>query len=272
MIMKKLIFSAAMSALMIAGGTAIAGPIVTYDFETEDDQVTPLAHGQIVDPAFDAIGFNEFGTIFNVSSTQDGSDGHLGVTVFDSDLSGTLDPDLEVGTGNILILQNDSHSSRTGDFYDNPNDEANLDDNGSIVFDFLFPLGPKSIDIVDANGGFGATLTLTDDNSLTRTYSIPEMWTTDVTTALNGFQTLDLTTLAPQASEPNAAGGDATAVQDAGFDQSMVVKLRMAFHGSGGSGATTSGGIDNLVLEIPEPATAVLFTSLLACLGVFRRR
>ena len=67
------------------------------------------------------------------------------MTVFDSDLPGgsTADPDLAVGTGNILILQNDSDSARTGDFYDNPNDEASLDDNGSIVFDFLFPLSRK---------------------------------------------------------------------------------------------------------------------------------
>lgn len=272
MIRHKLIFTIVISALTIVGSSALAGPIVTYDFDTEDDLVTPLAHGQIVDPAFDAPGFSEFGNIFNVSSTQDGSDGHLGVTVFDSDLAGTLDPDLEVGRGNILILQNDSHSSRTGDFYDNPNDEASLDDNGSIVFDFNFPVGPKSIDIVDGNGGFGATLTLTDSNNLTRTYTIPEKWTTDVTQALNGFQALDLTTLLPQASEPNAVGGDATAVEDAGFDETMVLQLRMAFTGSGGSGATTSGGIDNLVIEIPEPATSLLLVSMLLGLGCSRRR
>ena len=271
----KFVFSLLTAAVVVLCPNAYAGPLVTFDFETEDDQVTPLSHGQIVDPNFDAPGFSEFGNIFNLGSTQDGSDGHLGVTVFDSDRSAAVEPnddDLLVGTGNILILQNDSHSSRTGDFYDSPNDEASLDDNGSIVFDFLFPLGPRSIDIVDANGGFGATVALTDINNLTRTFTIPEMWTTDVTVDPNGYQTLDLTSLAPQPSEFLAAGGDTTAVEDIGFDETMVVQLRVSFTGSGGGGATTSGGIDNLVVEVPEPTAVAYVAIILGGLGIRRRR
>ncbi|MEM9354068.1 MAG: PEP-CTERM sorting domain-containing protein [Planctomycetota bacterium] len=257
------------ACVLLSAATVHAGPVITYGFETEDDLVTPLSHGQIVDPAFDAPGFSEFGTIFNVSSDVIGSDGHIGVTVFDSDLSGTLDPDLEVGTGNILILQNDDTPSRTGDFYDGPNDEANLNDAGSIIFDFLFPLEPLGITVVDANGGYFGTVTLTDENGLTRVYDIPSQWTTDVTVNLVGYQELDLTTLANQPSEPLAAGGDATATEDAGYDPTRVVQLKFSLIGV--QGGTSSGGIDSLRLRIPEPASALL-VGLAACGLAARRR
>lgn len=271
-------FLATSAALILFSTSVSLGALVVYDFDTEDDLTTPLLHGQIVDPAFD-VGAPENGNVFNISSTQDGSDGHLGVTVFDSDLTGTLDPDLEVGTGNILILQNDSHGGKTGDFYDNPNDEADLSDNGSIVFDFLETVAPLSIDIVDANGGFGAILTLTDFLGRTRTYTIPEKWSNEVPT-LNGYDTLLLTTLAPQDGE--GAGGSATAVEDAGFNEIAVVQLKMSFVGrvgvGGGSGGTTSGGIDTLVLDgvdgqnVPEPASATLMIASLAGALLRRRR
>ncbi len=83
-----------------------------FDFETEDDFVTAMQNGQIVDAAFDADPTPEYTSIFTITSRLIGTGGgHLGVTVFDSDsadqLPGTQDPDLLVELGNILILQND---------------------------------------------------------------------------------------------------------------------------------------------------------------------
>ncbi|MEM9351502.1 MAG: hypothetical protein AAGA92_00670 [Planctomycetota bacterium] len=276
--LKSASLKAAATLLLLPASAAIAAPIV-YTFETEDDLTTPLLHGQIIDQAFDAPGFSEFGNVFNVSSTQDGTDGHLGVTVFDSDLSGTADPDLEVGTGNILILQNDDDSARTGDFYDTPNDERDRADRGSIVFDFTETVAPLSINIVDANGGFGALVTMTDTVGRTRVYTIPEMWSNEVTSAPNGFDTLLLTDLAPQDGE--GAGGDATATEDLGFNEVAVVQLSVSFVGAagvGGSGNALSGGIDDLVLDgvdgqnIPEPGAAVLLLGSILGLASRRRR
>ncbi len=242
---------------------ASASHAVVLDFEFEDDFVTPLVNGQIIDPFFDAVDL-EFGNLVSISSRTIGSDGHLGVTVFDSDaadqLPNTQDPDLLVNRGNILILQNDGSSATSngvnGLQYDFPNDEKDFNDRGAIVFDFLNPVELLSIDMVDINGSAGATLTLTDADNRTRTYTVPEQWTTDVTNDPVGWQTLDLTTLLPQASEPNAAGGDATAVEDAGFDPLQVVKLDVAMTGSGRH-PSPSGAIDTLVF-VPEPGSAVL--------------
>ncbi len=257
--------AASAAACLLAAHASLAAPIV-YTFETEDDLTTPLGHGQIVDPAFD-VGPAEFGVVFNISSTQDGSDGHLGVTVFDSDLSGTLDPDLEVNTGNILILQNDDNPAQSGDFYDDPNDERNFNDRGTIVFDFLETVAPLSINIVDADGGFTGLLTLTDIAGRTRSYSVPENWTNEFPT-LNGFGTLLLTDLLPQSGE--GTGSDATAVEDAGFNDVAVVQLTVSLTGSGGIDDLVLDGVDGM--NVPEPGAAVLLAASLAFLASRRQR
>ncbi len=263
---KTLSYRILMGTLCAAGmvgltSLAQASPI-TLNFETEDDFVTPLINGQIIDAAFDANDL-EFGNLVTISSTNIGSDGHLGVTVFDSDASdqlpNTQDPDLLVGLGNILILQNDDSPNTANDTpeglrYTFPNDEASINDRGSIRFDFVGTVLPESIDLVDVNGGVNMVVTLTDAFGLTRTYNVPQKWTTDVTKAPQGYQTLFLTTLNPQPSEANAIGGDATAIEDPGFLINQVVTMDVAIGGS-----SPSGGIDNLVFTqtdlIPEPAS-----------------
>jgi hypothetical protein len=256
---------AALAALAITTGASAAPFLI--DFETEDDflpgPATPLVNGQKID--------TEFGNLFTVTSTvTGGGNGHLGPAIFDSSNPGPNvggpDPDLLVNLGNIMILQADESPATTldptyGTLFDTPNDEATNNDAGSIFFNFLLPVSLTSVDLVDVNGGAHMTLTLTDGSNLTRVYDVPMQWTTDVQVAPTGWQTLDLTTLANQPSEPNAAGGDATATEDAGFDPDNVLSLEVNIMGSG--------GIDNLRF-VPEPTTALLLG--LGLFGVTARR
>lgn len=272
-------------AVVLAGATLTQA--VTLDFETEDDFLTPLVNGQSISsfarPDFKGVPFStdgalEFGNLVNVSSTVDGPDGHLGISVFDTDPAGpnagSQDPDLLVDKGNILILQSDNPGNaddtvltiNNGLVFLNPNDEADPADRGSIIFDFLSPVEPTSIDLVDINGGAHLTLYLTDSSGDQRVYDVPSKWTTDVTVDPTGWQTLWLNTLADQPSEANAIGGDATVtLNEAGYDPLDVVQLRVAFDAT----ISSSAGIDNLVF-VPEPASLALMG--LGTLAALRRR
>ena len=212
---------------------------ITLDFETEDDGVTPLGNGQKID-----VG-SEFGTFVDISSGGPGP--NLGPAIFDSTdpgpNSGGADKDLLVNLGNILILQNDAFPAMTGDFFDTPNDE---EAGGTVFFDWINPVEMTSIDLVDINGNGPLTVILEDSGGDTRTYAVPMFWTFDVQVSLNGYDTLDLTTLLDQIGED---GGTATASETAGFDPTDVVQLRVVHTGSA--------GLDNVVF-IPEPGSALL--------------
>lgn len=267
-------------ALGLAVGVAAlpdrAEALITIDFDTEDDGATALINGQIVDPAFDALDL-EFGTFFNLTTTQMGSDGHLGATIFDSDPtgpnSGSQDPDLLVDRGNILILQSDNPASAgdtsidgsVGLIYDNPNDEADFSDRGSFVFSFINPVLLQSIDFVDANGGFHATVILTDGGNLTRTFLVEEKFSQEISNCgiCDGYQSLDFTNLGIQVGE---GGGTASGSEDLGFDSTDVVKLEIQMDGT-----PSSGGIDNLTF-VPEPNSALLLGGALLALGARRSR
>jgi len=257
---------------------APAGAVIVIDFETEDDFSTALVNGQIVDPAFDGAD-PEFGNLFNLTTSQLGAGtGHLGATIFDSDPAGPnsagADPDLLVDTGNVLMLQNASFPATTLDgtyglLYDTPNDNSNVNDNGSLIFDFTAsPWGSVhllSLDLIDANGGFLGAVILTDTSNNTRTYTIPTMWTGDIDVCIgcDGYDTLDLTSLIAQLGE----GGSSTSViEDLGFDDFHVKTLEVQFIGNPSSGA-----LDNITF-IPEPSTGLLLLSGLAALAHGRRR
>ena len=210
---------------------------VTFDFETEDDLVTPLVNGQ------DLSSPPEFGTIFTISGT-----GGLGPAIFDSTDPGPNsagpDADLLVNSGNLVIVQDTSAPTQTvPGIFDTPNDQVG----GSISFDFsVAPAAPGavSIDLVDINGGGMLVITLTDTSSLTRVFSVPDEWTgaIDIPPA-PGIGTLMLNTTAPQPPVAGAPGvAPATAVEDPGFDETSLSSILISFGGSG--------GVDNLVLDL----------------------
>lgn len=263
--------------LLIFSGMVCVSPsaaVTTIDFET-DDGGNVLINGQAINSTLiapDTVA--EFGNVVNIGSRVIGSGGHLGPAIFDSTPggpnAGSQDPDLLVGLGNVLMLQNNdspgfSIDPTYGKVFDLPNDEATVSDRGAIVFDFLNPVELLSIDLIDVNGGVNVIVTLTDAGGDQRVYDVPTKWTTDLTVALNGWQTLDLTTLLPQPSEVNAIGGDAVVtLNDPGFDPQDVIQLDVAIVGSSPSGA-----LDNIVF-IPEPGAMVLLG--LGALGLRRRR
>jgi hypothetical protein len=280
------LFSAALAA-----GSAQALD-VTIDFETEDDLVTPLIHGQSVYSTprpnhtnpfvpFSNDTHLEFGRFFTVSSTNLGSDSNLGPAIFDSDPAdnpSTSDPDLLVGLGNILMLQRDegpaTHLHPTnGLIFNNPSDEGTNDDRGSIVFEIeslLIAVHPVSIDLVDIDDGVELDIVLTDAEGRERTYTAPSNWTTDITEAPVGWKTLSLETLANQPAAANATGGPATVVQDPEFNAQNVVRLEVKYFGP-----TPSGGIDNLRFSadiIPEPSGLMLGVAAVAGLLARQRR
>lgn len=281
------------AAWAATAGAALALPMsaVTIDFETEDDFTTPLVHGQSVystarpdRPSGPAVAYSqdtvlEFGNLFNISSTViGGAAGHLGPAIFDSNRSpaSTTDDDLLVGLGNMLLLHrtegpNHSFDATHGLVFNNPNDEADFDDRGSIVFDFLIPLvRPVSVDLADIDHNVEVVVLLTDDLGRTRSYLVPEDWTTDINLVPGslGYRTLDLQTLLPQAGDPLAGGLAATAIQDAGYDGNHVARMEFQF-----LGLSPSGALDNLVFEVvPEPSTAMLAATAMGCLFVRRRR
>jgi len=243
----------ALTAVLLAAGTAGASNFV-LGFEVEDDFVTALVNGQ------DLSTPPEFGTLVSISSTG----GNAGAAIFDSTPGGPNagggDPDLLVGLGNIVILQSSGLSGQTTPgIFDTPDDSNS---GGSVIFDFLVPSTLFGLDLVDINGNADTDVILTDGSGRKRTYTVPEEWTFDVTDSPNGFDTLDLTTLAGQLGE---GGSTATAAEDCGFDPNDVVRLEVAF--------SSSGGLDNLEF-IPEPASMALvaFGSLAAVVRRRRRR
>lgn len=201
---------------------------ILVDFSTEDDEETALVNGQdITTPP-------EFGN----KMTINGSGPNAGAAIFDGTPGGpndpSQDPDLLVGTGNMLYLQTDANTTQTvAGIFDTPNDD---EDGGTLAFTFIRPLQPLSIDLVDidAASNEGMTITLTDENALTRTYTVPADWTGDT-----GILTLDLTTLAAQPGFASIA----TAVEDLGYDGNAVVSMDIV---NGGSGA-----VDNFAACIP---------------------
>jgi len=220
--------------------TAVAGATV-IDFEGFENgrEIGGGAHGGMFQP---------YASLFTLTANSNGSPTQ-GAAIFDSNPFGPNatgnDPDLLVGLGNILILQNDNLSAQTvPGIYDTPNDEP---DGGMMVFDFLFPVELLSLDLIDINGNGSADVILQDSAGATRTYDVPMHWTLDIfVSGRDGYDTLDLTTLDPQLGE---GGGTATASQDALFDSLDVVKLTLIQSGSA--------GLDNLVL-IPAPSALIL--------------
>ena len=127
-----------------------------------------------------------------------------------------------------------------------------------------------SIDVVDANGNFGATLTLTDTNNEKRVYTVNETYSFDIesTPSGQGYDTVFLNTLLTQSGE---GGGTATVTQSGGFNPLAVVQLDVALTGFGGDGSSPSGGIDTVVFNshvVPLPASVWMGMSMMGAMGM----
>jgi hypothetical protein len=195
------------------------------DFET-DDSGAAIGHGDRINTEFDG------GANFPVTITgSEAVSGDNTAAALNSTTGpASQDPDLLVGCGNILILQNDGSQSLCGpDTYCTHNDD---DDGGSLSFVFNVPTTPSSVVLIDIDSTDGMTsVVLTDVGGATRTYSVPAGWTGDlVADATSGKGTLDLTTLANQMG----FGSTATATEDPGFDGTQVISIVVTLGGSGG--------------------------------------
>ena len=183
--------------------------------------------------------------------TVTGSGSNLGPAIFDSDPEGpnafSLDPDLLVDTGCVLILQDDNAALQsTPGLYDFPNDDRQ---GGTLEFAFAVPLHPLAIDLIDlCPDGSLSVVTLTDTSGNRRIYSVPAGYTNDVAVqGAPGSVPLRFDTLAPQ----SGAQATATATEDNGYDGRRVRSIQVLI--------TASGAIDNLVmaadaLNFPQPA------------------
>jgi probable HAF family extracellular repeat protein len=209
---------------------------VTLDFETEDDLATPLGNGQKID--------TEFGRLVRISSAG----ANAGPTTFDTTPGGPNDPplnhDMLIGHGNVLFLEDDSYSfaQTVPGFFDVVTDDPQ---GGDLIFDFLQPVDPQSVLLVDINPppNLGASVTLTDGSGRTRVYAIEPGWTGGYGNA--GPWLLDLTTTVTQAG--NRTPRFATATEDAGFLQANVVQ--MVVHMTG------FGALDDLCFRPPQAST-----------------
>ncbi|MEM9380885.1 MAG: hypothetical protein AAGB93_13110 [Planctomycetota bacterium] len=193
-------------------------------FEVADGTSTAIENGREVQ------GSTLFGRFFAVDGAPVSG---LEAAVFDSSPAGPnaggTDPDLLVDTGNLLILQERPVQTTPG-VYDFPDDDLG---GGTFRFDFQGnAVTPRSLDLVDicAMSGQSATVRLFDAYGRTRTFTIPDGWTEDISFDGGlGYRTLDLRSLAPQ----RGFQAIATGTEDAGFFDVSVVRMEIELSGSG---------------------------------------
>ena len=228
----------AIVAMALFTTTAQAGTLLTLDFEFEDDGTTPLFNGQQID--------DEFGTHVDISSVGVGSK-HLGPAIYDTTPGvNSADPDLVFNQGNVLILQNTTNPATTGDFFDTPND---TNKGGLLILDFVQDVA--LVDMLFADQDEGATVTIFDDQCLTREWILPKDWTND-----GGKLTLDFAA----GDQPGQNSNDATFTGDSGFNLSAVDRLEIDFNGSG--------GIDDVRFEVNDNAVVPTPPAMLAGAGL----
>jgi len=249
-------FAIAMGVVAAATSLSLGGAVTTLDFDTEDDFLTPLLNGQAVSSP------TTFGALVNINAF---GVNNLGAAIFDTTPDGPnmggQDPDLLVGLGNMLILQSpDAPAQSVAGIFDSPNDALM---GGAFVFDFIDPVEMLSVKLVDVDGGNEVLVTMVDFDGKTRLYSVPAGWSFDLSAdGPNGYDTLDMTTLAAQMGE---GGSAATAIEDDGFDSSRVTTVFFEFSGSG--------GLDDVSFRvIPTPGGAGLLALAGGAMLVRRRR
>jgi FG-GAP repeat protein len=206
--------------------------VARIDFETRDDFVTPLVDGQEAEGAF--------GRVLTLASFGP----NAGAALFDSTPGGpndpSQDPDLLVGSGQLLILQTDANTTQSvPGVFDRPNDD---EDGGLFVLDFHAAIRPEHLDLIDIDSSSAetSTVTLLDVSGRRRVFLVPPDWTGDLLEDGVGRRTLELDTLAPQPG----FGATATATQQPGFDGEHVLRIEVQL------GST--GALDDLVWGLPR--------------------
>jgi len=203
---------------------------VLLDFETAGDMMTPLPNGRALNPA---VAYRQ---LVRISSDQVQN---YGTCIFDSDPLGPNDPgadmDLLVGSGNILILQEEA-AMTLPNIFDTPDD---CRWGGTFIFDFTGRVELRTMLLLDVDPGFdeGCTVTMTDGLGRQRVFDVPAGWTDDLLSdpGAQGGRALDLRHLDPQ---PGFAS-TVTTTEDAGFSAIHVFKLTVS--------TSSSMAIDNLV-------------------------
>ncbi len=210
---------------------------VRLDFESSESMA--LVNGQDIRPG------EEFGSLVEISGVS--SSGNR-AAIFDSDPEGpnafSTDPDLLVGLGNVLILQENPTQTTPG-IYDAPDDDAH---GGSLLFRFPRSVRLSSIDLIDVCPGPGQPVwvVLRNLGGASRVYHAPTGWTRDVwLDGGPGFGTLDLTTLADQPGFQSTA----TAVESDSFRADEVIEMEVFLAGSG--------AVDNVCFDAPTTQNAV---------------
>ncbi|MEL6905445.1 MAG: hypothetical protein AAFP22_08575, partial [Planctomycetota bacterium] len=209
----------------------------TVDFERLGD--FPLPNGY--DAQGESFGVGLFAPVVTVSGTADSG---LGVALFDTDPKGpnfaSSDQDLLVGSGNALILQ--EVPGLAGDVYTTPDDDAF---GGDIVFGFSTPIELCAVDLIDVDlvDSGDTRIVLSDEAGRERSIRIPGGFTEDIEFMPGtGVRRLGLgTTARQQGFQSQAVGTD-----EAGFDETRVVSMRVELAGSG--------ALDNLMYRAPLAA------------------
>jgi hypothetical protein len=196
----------------------------SLDFET-DDSGAGMAHGARVNTEFDG------GANYPVTITGSTNPTLANTAAILNSTTGPAaqDPDLLVGKGNILMLQNDGNQSLCGpDTYCTHNDD---EDGGSLSFVFNVPTTPTSIVLIDSDATDSTwTVVLTDTNGFTRTYTVPANWTGDlVSDGPPGYGTLCLNCVNVQPG----FGSNATVATNFNYDPDAVVSIVVNIGGSG---------------------------------------
>jgi hypothetical protein len=212
---------------LVASGAGCEAGLIDFDFLTNGKAVTPL----------DFLGASIVGT----------GNHNYGAAIFDSGSQGPNaggpDPDLLVGSGGILILQENGQQTVPG-IYDIP-DDAQL--GGSFFVNFDEPGEVQSVDLIDIdNPQQHVTAMLTDLQGRQRAYLVPDGWTGDVRHGAPGIGTLDLLTSEDQVGFASTA---TLLFEDAGFDGQLVIALQIVMSGSG--------AIDDLNFHVPRRRVAL---------------
>ncbi len=129
-----------------------------------EQDLSAFAHGEIVTGAEIAPGVTVTGTSNRPSRFPNA------VAIFNSNVTGSLDPDLEAGIGNILILPENLTDNNGNGNIDNPSDAS---DGGTMTFTFDRDRTVHSITLVDNDRNNGTIKAYDQNNNLLLSVSTP---------------------------------------------------------------------------------------------------